>query len=119
MDATKLFNAAKIIAGSKPQLSEELNRIAQDISGMPIEEPAGLLGDVPPQDNLGADANPNIKNFATPATETEKVTHKITLTITAPKGLGELEVMNEVLPVINQIKDKDGIELKGYQFTQS
>ena len=120
MDATKLFNAAKIIAGSKPQLSEELNRIAQDISGMPIEEPAGVMESVQPQDNLGAEVNPNIKNFATPAAEPEeKEIHKITLTLHAPKSLGELNVMNKLLPVIEEIKGESGIELKGYQFTQS
>jgi hypothetical protein len=113
MDAQKLFNAAKIIAGSKPQLSDELNRIAQDISGF-TPDPS-----VPSVEPSQADLNPDIKNFATPTAGEEKVTHKITLTLSAPRSLGELEVMNEVLPVINQIKGQKGIELKGYQFSQS
>ena len=117
MDAQKLFNAAKIIAGSKPQLSNELTRIAQDISGFnpDLENPTPAVSAEVGQ----ADLNPDIKNFATPSAGEEKVTHKITLTLSAPKGLGELEVMNEVLPVINQIKGQKGIELKGYQFSQS
>jgi hypothetical protein len=118
MNAQKLFNAAKIIAGSQPTLSNELTRIAQDISGF-TPDPLSPMPAETNQLDFNPDNNPDIKNFANPATKEDKVTHKITLTISAPKGLGELEVMNEVLPVINQIKDKDGIELKGYQFTQS
>jgi len=115
MDVRKLFKAAKLVAATEPNLSREITKIAQELS-----ETVTNTENFAPAGQADPMTNPNIKNFANaPATEDEKVTHRITLTLSAPKSLGELEVMNEVLPVINQIKGQKGIELKGYQFSQS
>jgi len=116
MNVQKLFKAASMIARANPNLSEELTKIAQELS----ETVTDTITPQTPGAPAVPSTNPNIKNFAnSPESEEEKVTHRITLTLSAPKSLGELEVMNEVLPVINQIKGQKGIELKGYQFSQS
>ena len=117
MNVQKLFKAASMIAQTQPQLSKELTKIAQELTETTTDT---LTAPTATQADPLAGVNPEIKNFATPSTqEAEKVIHKITLTLEAPKDLGELDVMNEVLPVINQIKGQKGIALKGYQFTQS
>jgi len=107
---SKLFKAASLIQHSRPDLSSELTKIAQDLSQSIANNST---------ENLGL--NPNIKNFANPSTQSaQKKTHKITFTVDVPPSWGELEIMNKLLPVLKQMDatEKD-LEIKGYQFTQS
>ena len=117
MNVQKLFKAASMIAQTQPQLSKELTKIAQELTETTTDT---LTAPTATQADPLAGVNPEIKNFATPSPqEEEKVTHKINLTILAPRSLGELEVMNKILPEVEKMKLEKGIEIKGGQFSQS
>ncbi len=110
MNFEKLFKAASLIRNTEPLLSEELIKIAQELS---------TSVNTGTEQNLNL--NPNIKNFASPSTQTpEKKVHKVTFTVAVPPEWGELEIMNTLLPTLKQMDDSNQeLELKGYQFTQS
>lgn len=107
MDVKKLFKAASLIKESRPDLSVELTKIAQDISDMQPQPEPGL--------------NPNIKNYAQPMSNPErKKVHKVTFSVEVPENWGELEIMNQLMPTLKELSERDPqIEIKGYQFTQS
>jgi hypothetical protein len=117
MNVQKLFKAASMIARANPNLSEELTKIAQELS----ETVTDTITPQTPGASAVPSTNPNIKNFANPSTQSDqKKTHKITFTVAVPPSWGELEIMNKLLPVLKQMDatEKD-LEIKGYQFSQS
>lgn len=115
MNVQKLLKAASLIKRQNPVLSEEMTKIAQEMGALENTTPAPV-----PAPETPTTLNPNIKSFANPVNDEEKVTHRLTFTIEAPKGLGELEIMNQLLPVLKEFQQSNGaINIKGYQFTQS
>ena len=129
MDVQKLFKAAEITKNTQPILSEELVKIAQAL-GDPVGQPAippatqseqpGQPAPLPTAVPAGGDLNPNIKNFGGQQAPSEDIIHKLTFTIAVPPNWGELEIMNELLPVIKTLQEKEhGLVIKGYQFTQT
>lgn len=115
MNVQKLLKAAALIKKQNPVLSDEMIKIAQELAATPgVDSPA------PAAPVEQGSLNPNIKSFANPTSDEEKVTHRLTFTIEAPKNLGELEIMNQLLPVLKEFQQTNGsINIKGYQFTQS
>ena len=112
MDVKNLFKAASTLEARFPDLSDEIIKIAQELGNV----------DQTFAQPVSTDLNPNIKNFATPSQQPEedKSVHKITFTIEVPKEWGELEIMNELLPVLKSLQQRDAkLIIKGYQFTQS
>jgi|APCry1669192806_1035432.scaffolds.fasta_scaffold03555_3 hypothetical protein len=103
----KLQKAASTIRDTYPDYSEEIMRIAQDLSN---DSNTNLA-----VNNL----NPNIdpKYIQTTKSEAPKEVHKITFTVEVPANFDELKIMNALLPVTKQMEDS-GISLKGYQFNE-
>lgn len=121
MKFQKLFKSAGLIRRSNPVLADEIVKIAQDLSTLQAAD-AGVPAN--PVQNVAQPAdgtqNPLIKNFGNPPSQEESVTHRLTFTLTAPKNLDELEIMNELLPVLKNFQQTNSsVEIKGYQFTQS
>ena len=112
MDVQKLIKAAELIKDKKPTVADEINKIAQAL-GDPNIQPTT------PTPN-SASLNPNIKNFGGQQAPSEEIVHKLTFTIAVPPNWGELEIMNELLPVVKTLQEKEpALEIKGYQFTQT
>lgn len=112
MDIKKITAAANLVKKDKPQISQELLRIAQELTdaGIPQSVPEPPL----------AQPAPDFKNYAMPEDKTQKRTHKITFSVEVPQNWGELEIMNELLPKLKEIQEKEpAISIKGYQFAQS
>lgn len=105
MDVKKLLKAASLVKEKNPELSNEILRIAQDLGQVGNLMDASL-------------PNENIKNYAKPASE--RRTHKVTFSVEVPSAWGELDIMNQLMPVLQQISNQDpDINIKGYQFSQN
>lgn len=111
MDIRKIVVAANLVKSSKPHISEELLKIAQELSDMGFTQTTEAPQPAP---------TPEFKNYAMPEDKTQKRTHKITFSVEVPQNWGELEIMNELLPKLKEIQEKEpAIAIKGYQFAQS
>jgi hypothetical protein len=113
MSVEKLIKAAETIKNNFPEYSEEILRIAQDLSGQNSVETTN-------QSNLAVDnLNPNIesKYVQPPKSNEPKEVHKITFTVEVPSNYDELKIMNALLPVTKEMENS-GITLKGYQFNE-
>jgi hypothetical protein len=136
MNVDKLYRAANRLEKSNAEFAKEITKIAQDLGSLneqvnPISEDPSLTQSQPAVDqqpsatpattdqDLGL--NPNIKNYANQVPdEEEKDTHKITFSVDVPKDMGELEIMNELMPALKNFEQGNSrVKIKGYQFTQS
>ena len=127
MDVQKLIKAAELIKDKKPTVADEINKIAQALGDPNIQPttptPNNVTLNQPQIDAPAPDSaslNPNIKNFGGQQAPSEEIVHKLTFTIAVPPNWGELEIMNELLPVVKTLQEKEpALEIKGYQFTQT
>ena len=120
LDCSKLFNAAKIIRNSHPELSEELVKTAQNIqnSDLGTTNPESMFAETPEPEQPDLGLNPNIKPFAQPGQSSEqRELHKLTLQLDVPVGTDELAIMNDLLPILKQLEGND-YKLKGYAFDE-
>jgi hypothetical protein len=112
MDVSRLLKAAAKLGKQNPKVSDELIKISQFIGDS--APPAPVAEQAP------AARIPDIKEYANTEAPQEKVTHKISFNVEVPRHWGELEIMNELLPVLKQFEERDpNISIKGYQFSQS
>jgi hypothetical protein len=104
MDVTKLRIAAQLLAQSNPDLSQELNSSADQLSNQP-------------------DLNPNIKNYgdlsqAPAPAEDNKESHEISFKFNVPPGHSKTDLLNHAMDAFNNhpaINDNN-IEVTGYSF---
>lgn len=101
----KLVTASNLIKEKYPELADELFKTAQNLEGFEM-----------PQNEQGM--NPNIETFAKPGQSSEqRELHKLTLQLDVPVGTDELDIMNNLLPILKQLEDRD-YKLKGYAFDE-
>ncbi len=116
MDITKLKVAASLVKNTNPRISQELIKIAQELNNMGAPQTATEMA----APDMPAEQPADFKNYALPEDKTQKRTHKITFSVEVPQNWGELEIMNELLPKLKEIQEKEpSISIKGYQFAQS
>jgi len=109
VDFSKLFSAASLIEKSHPNLSEELIKVAQNLE-------SNFAMQNGEDQNTGL--NPNIESFAKPGqSPAQREVHKLTMQLDVPVGTDELDIMNNLLPILKQLEEKD-YKLKGYAFDE-
>ena len=115
MNVARLRRAAQMLQEQNPELSQEINQIAQGIESVPqpTENPTPNTNDMVSDQGM----NPNIDQKYVKPTAGKIEVHRITLTIEVPENTDETFLINTILKFRETLSDK-GFRLKGYSFDE-
>lgn len=123
MDIQRLKSAAKLAQKTRPDLAQEILRIAQELEqGF---DPSVSMGfdpsaDMDSQSTNPLNLNPNIDSKYVQPMADKKATHVIQLTVEVPENTDKTWLMNEVNRAVQSLfaEKGGGYNVKGYSFNE-
>lgn len=118
MNASKLFKAAKLLKTSKPALSKEIMRVAQEMQGdMPTNDLQTTV-DQPQQHQTQAPSAAGETQYFNSDQAEGKTSHEVSFSFDVPAGTDKTKIINYINKSLSQMLAEQNINMYAFSFKE-